>query len=62
MLFTLVRLELERSTFSVQTKLTIEAVQFPVSFKNADDTRDYLFALLEKFREYPLVPEIRHQS
>ena len=37
-------------------------VQFPMSFKNADDTRDYLFHLLGKFRQYPLVLEIRHAS
>jgi uncharacterized protein YecE (DUF72 family) len=43
-------------------KLGALLIQFPVSFKNADDTRDYLFALLEKFKEYPLVLEIRHQS
>ena len=37
-------------------------VQFPVSFKNADDTRDYLFNLIKKFKTYPLVLEIRHDS
>ena len=37
-------------------------VQFPISFKNADDTRDYLFALIKKFKTYPLVLEIRHSS
>jgi uncharacterized protein YecE (DUF72 family) len=37
-------------------------VQFPVSFKNADDTRDYLFSLLRKFNQYPLVLEIRHEN
>jgi uncharacterized protein YecE (DUF72 family) len=37
-------------------------VQFPVSFKNADDTRDYLFSLVRKFNQYPLVLEIRHES
>jgi uncharacterized protein YecE (DUF72 family) len=37
-------------------------VQFPVSFKNADDTRDYLFGLIKKFKAYPLVLEIRHES
>jgi uncharacterized protein YecE (DUF72 family) len=37
-------------------------VQFPISFKNADDTRDYLFGLIEKFKAYPLVLEIRHES
>jgi uncharacterized protein YecE (DUF72 family) len=37
-------------------------IQFPVSFKNADDTRDYLFQLIAKFKDYPLVLEIRHES
>jgi uncharacterized protein YecE (DUF72 family) len=43
-------------------KLGAVLIQFPVSFKNADDTRDYLFALIGKFREYPLALEIRHAS
>lgn len=37
-------------------------VQFPISFKNADNTRDYLFSLVRKFDQYPLVLEIRHES
>lgn len=37
-------------------------IQFPISFKNADDTRDYLFSLINKFKTYPLVLEIRHES
>ncbi|HKR86354.1 MAG TPA: DUF72 domain-containing protein, partial [Terriglobales bacterium] len=37
-------------------------IQFPISFKNADDTRDYLFRLINKFKAYPLVLEIRHES
>jgi len=43
-------------------KLGAVLVQFPISFKNADDTRDYLFALIKKFKAYPLVLEIRHSS
>jgi uncharacterized protein YecE (DUF72 family) len=43
-------------------KLGAVLVQFPISFKNADDTRDYLFSLIEKFKAYPLVLEIRHES
>jgi uncharacterized protein YecE (DUF72 family) len=43
-------------------KLGAVLIQFPVSFKNADDTRDYLFQLISKFKEYPLVLEIRHES
>jgi uncharacterized protein YecE (DUF72 family) len=37
-------------------------LQFPMSFKNADRNRDYLDGLLEKFRQYPLVVEVRHNS
>ena len=43
-------------------KLAAVLMQFPISFKNADDTRDYLFNLISRFREYPLVLEIRHSS
>ena len=43
-------------------KLGAVLMQFPISFKNADDTRDYLFRLIGKFRQYPLVLEIRHSS
>jgi uncharacterized protein YecE (DUF72 family) len=43
-------------------KLGAVLVQFPISFRNADDTRDYLFQLLEKFRSYSLVLEVRHES
>jgi len=43
-------------------KLGAVLIQFPISFKNADDTRDYLFELLAKFKDYPLVLEIRHES
>jgi uncharacterized protein YecE (DUF72 family) len=45
-----------------EDKLGAVLVQFPVSFKNADDTRDYLFQLIARFKEYPLVLEIRHES
>jgi uncharacterized protein YecE (DUF72 family) len=37
-------------------------LQFPISFKNTDRNRDHLDALLEKFRQYPLVVEVRHNS
>src|SRR5271166_6190704 len=37
-------------------------VQFPISFKNTNQNRDYLDALLEQFRQYPLVVEVRHNS
>jgi uncharacterized protein YecE (DUF72 family) len=37
-------------------------MQFPISFKNADRNRDYLDSLIEKFRQYPLTVEVRHNS
>lgn len=37
-------------------------LQFPWSFKNTDDDRLYLTNLLERFREFPLVLEVRHTS
>lgn len=43
-------------------KLSAVLIQFPISFKNADDTRDYLFQLIARFKDYPLVLEIRHES
>ena len=43
-------------------KLGALLLQFPWSFKNTEDERIYLFNLLERFREYPLVLEIRHAS
>jgi len=37
-------------------------VQFPVSFKNSNANRDYLDGLIEKFKQFPLVVEVRHNS
>ena len=37
-------------------------LQFPYSFHNSDDNRAYLKTLADKFREYPLVLEVRHAS
>ena len=37
-------------------------LQFPWSFKNEGDERIYLAKLLESFRDYPLVVEVRHTS
>jgi uncharacterized protein YecE (DUF72 family) len=37
-------------------------VQFPWSFRNNTENRDYVGNLLEKFREYPMVVETRHAS
>lgn len=43
-------------------KLGAVLVQFPWSFKNTDDERLYLSRLLDRFRDYPLVLEVRHSS
>ncbi len=37
-------------------------IQFPWSFKNSPDNRTYLVGLQKRFREYPLVIEVRHSS
>jgi len=50
------------NSIASEGKLGAVLMQFPISFKNADDTRDYLFKLIAKFAEYPLVLEIRHAS
>jgi uncharacterized protein YecE (DUF72 family) len=43
-------------------KLGAVLLQFPWSFKNTDEDLLYLTQLLERFREYPLVLEVRHTS
>jgi uncharacterized protein YecE (DUF72 family) len=37
-------------------------LQFPWSFKNNDEDRVYLTKLLDRFKDYPLVLEVRHAS
>jgi uncharacterized protein YecE (DUF72 family) len=44
------------------TILGVLLIQFPWSFKNTPETQAYLTDLLEKFKEYPLVVEVRHAS
>lgn len=34
--------------------------QFPISFKNTPENREYLRKLISMFREYPLAVEVRH--
>jgi uncharacterized protein YecE (DUF72 family) len=43
-------------------KLGALLLQFPWSFKNTEDDRLYLTTLLDRFKEYPLVLEVRHSS
>jgi uncharacterized protein YecE (DUF72 family) len=37
-------------------------LQFPWSFRNTDENRAYVTSLCARFREYPLVLEVRHAS
>lgn len=37
-------------------------LQFPWSFRNSPENREYLVGLQRRFREYPLVLEVRHSS
>lgn len=37
-------------------------MQFPWSFKNDSDSRAYVLELARRFRDYPLVLEVRHAS
>jgi uncharacterized protein YecE (DUF72 family) len=37
-------------------------IQFPWSFKNEQQNREYLWQLQARFKEYPLVVEVRHAS
>ena len=43
-------------------KLGAFLIQFPWSFKNTDEERAYLERLIDRFKDYPLVLEVRHAS
>lgn len=43
-------------------KLGAVLLQFPWSFKNESKERAYLSRLAERFKDYPLVVELRHES
>ena len=43
-------------------KLGALLMQFPISFKNTPENRDYLNDLLQRFQAYPRVVEVRHAS
>ncbi|HEX5735046.1 MAG TPA: DUF72 domain-containing protein [Blastocatellia bacterium] len=47
---------------AVSGKLGALLLQFPWSFKNTDQNREYLSGLLERFKDYPEVVELRHSS
>jgi len=43
-------------------KLGAVLIQFPWSFKNDREEHSYLTQLIERFKDYPLVVELRHDS
>jgi len=43
-------------------KLGAVLIQFPWSFKNDREERSYVTELAERFKDYPLVVELRHES
>jgi uncharacterized protein YecE (DUF72 family) len=43
-------------------KLGAILIQFPWSFKNTRENREYLDSLIGRFGQYPLVVEVRHSS
>ncbi len=49
-------------TLASSGRLGAVLAQFPWSFKNTVENRQYLDSLLERFREYPMVVEARHSS
>ena len=49
-------------SIAARNKLGALLIQFPISFKNTDENREYLQRLIERFREYPLAVEVRHAT
>lgn len=49
-------------SIAAEKRLGALLIQFPISFKNTDENRDYLQKLIQRFREYPLVVEVRHAT
>ncbi|HXE91104.1 MAG TPA: DUF72 domain-containing protein [Terriglobales bacterium] len=49
-------------SIAAEGRLGALLIQFPFSFKNTNENRDYLEGLLGRFREYPQVVEVRHSS
>jgi uncharacterized protein YecE (DUF72 family) len=49
-------------TIAAENMLGALLVQFPISFKNTNENRDHLDLIIEKFKQYPLVVEVRHNS
>jgi uncharacterized protein YecE (DUF72 family) len=49
-------------SIAAEKRLGALLIQFPISFKNTDENRNYLEKLIGKFRSYPLVVEVRHAT
>ena len=47
---------------AAEGRLGAVLAQFPISFKNTGENREYLELMLRQFIEYPLVVEVRHSS
>lgn len=47
---------------AAEARLGALLAQFPISFRNTNENRDWLDTLIGKFREYPLAIEVRHAS
>ena len=49
-------------SLAVEGMLGAVLAQFPISFKNTNANRDHLDGIIEKFKQFPLVVEVRHNS
>jgi uncharacterized protein YecE (DUF72 family) len=49
-------------SLAVQSKLGAVLAQFPISFKNTAENREYLQKLVAMFGDYPLAIEVRHAT
>jgi len=50
------------ASVAAENMLGAVLAQFPISFKNTNPNRDYLESMIERFKEFPLVIEVRHSS
>jgi uncharacterized protein YecE (DUF72 family) len=49
-------------SIAAENMLGAVLAQFPISFKNTNENRDYLESVVQRFKQYPLVVEVRHNS
>ena len=49
-------------SLAIEGSLGAVLAQFPISFKNTSPNRDHLESVIEKFKQFPLVIEVRHNS